>query len=142
MSQALIFWFGCALVALIAEFMSGTFYLLVIAVAMACGGMAAWLDAPPALQWLIASVCGVAGVLLIRQRRRRHPPAAARPQDDPDWGRPVAIVALTSPGRARVHYRGAEWDALLLDPALDAGATGYIAGREGNLFKISSQQPE
>ncbi|MEJ8674260.1 NfeD family protein [Chromobacterium amazonense] len=141
MSQALTFWLVGALVALIAEFMSGTFYLLMVSLAMACGGLAAWLGAPELWQWLLASVSGVAGVLLVRQRRRRIA-APPLPQDDPDWGRQVEILTLTSPGRARIHYRGAEWDAELLDPALHAGATGYIAGRQGNLFKIASTQPE
>ncbi|QEL55663.1 NfeD family protein [Chromobacterium paludis] len=141
MLQALTFWLGSALVALILEFMSGTFYLLVVAVAMACGGLAAWLGAPELWQWLIASLSGVIGVTLVRQRRRRLA-KPSQPQDDPDWGRQVEILAPTSPGHARIHYRGAEWDAELLDPALQAGDCGYIAGRAGNLFKIASKQPE
>ncbi|POZ63446.1 NfeD family protein [Chromobacterium alticapitis] len=141
MSQALTFWLGSALVALILEFMSGTFYLLVVSLAMACGGLAAWLGAPEPWQWLLASFSGIGGVLLVRQRRRRmaKPP---QQQDDPDWGRQVEILALTAPGRARIHYRGAEWDAELLDTALQAGDSAYIAGRQGNLFKIASKQPE
>lgn len=140
MSQ-LTFWFGCALVALIAEFVSGTFYLLMVALALACGGLAAWLGAPEPWQWLIASVSGAVGLLLIYRRRRSLMPPPP-PQDDPDWGQMVEIRALTTPGHARIHYRGAEWDAVLLDSRLDAGGTGYISGREGNLFKISSQQPQ
>ncbi|OHX11521.1 NfeD family protein [Chromobacterium sphagni] len=141
MSQAITFWFGCALVALILEFMSGTFYLLMVALAMSCGGIAAWLGMPETAQWLIASVCGGAGVLLIRQRKRRKivPPP---PGDDPDWGQQVQIRTLTSPGHARIFYRGAEWDAQLQDENLNAGDAGYICGRDGNLLKISSKQPE
>ncbi|MBX9349484.1 hypothetical protein K5M36_20605 [Chromobacterium vaccinii] len=140
MSQ-LTFWFGCALVALIAEFVSGTFYLLMVALALACGGLAAWLGAPEPWQWLIASVSGAVGLLLIYRRRRNLMPPPP-PQDDPDWGQQVEIRALTTPGHARIHYRGAEWDAVLLDSGLSAGGTGYISGREGNQFKISSQQPQ
>ncbi|UTH73409.1 NfeD family protein [Chromobacterium sp. IIBBL 290-4] len=140
--QAITFWLICALAALIAEFMSGTFYLLVISAAFACGGLAAWLGAPELAQWLIASVGGAIGLILVRQRKRRQPRPQALPQDDPDWGRPVSIISLAPPRHARIHYRGAEWDAELLDDQLQAGGNGYIAGRDGNLFKISSQQPE
>ncbi|WP_047236290.1 NfeD family protein [Chromobacterium subtsugae] len=141
MSQAITFWFACALIALIAEFMSGTFYLLMIALAMGAGGLAAWLGLAEFTQWLIASACGAAGVLLIRQRKRRRP-SPPPPRDDPDWGQQVSIRSLTSPGHARVFYRGAEWDAQLLDAGQNAGDAGYICGREGNLLKISSTQPE
>ncbi|OWY40174.1 hypothetical protein CEK28_05430 [Xenophilus sp. AP218F] len=143
MPQALSFWFICAALALIAEFLSGTFYLLVVAVAMAGGGLAAWLGLGLVPQLAIASVTGVAGVLGLRQRKRRL--AANLPDrrdDDPDLGHPVEILRRTAPGRARVLYRGAEWDATLPDADEPDARQGYIAGRDGNTLKITYTQPE
>ncbi|AXT46316.1 MULTISPECIES: NfeD family protein [Chromobacterium] len=137
-------WIASALIALIAEFYSGTFYLLVVAVAMLCGGVSAWLGAPEASQYVIASIAGVAGVALVYGYKRRHPPLPAQPRaDDPDLGQPVQILHAPASGHARVQYRGAAWDAAPVDGApLETGATAYIVGRDGNLLKISSTQPE
>ena len=137
-------WIASALIALIAEFFSGTFYLLVVAVAMLCGGAAAWLGAAEASQYVIASLAGVAGVALVYGYKRRHPSTLAQPwTDDPDLGQPVQVLHASSSGHARVQYRGAAWDAVSVDsPAPEAGATAYIVGRDGNLLKISSTQPE
>lgn len=137
-------WIASALIALIAEFFSGTFYLLVVAVAMLCGGAAAWLGAAEASQYVIASLAGVIGVALVYAYKRRHPSVAAQPRaDDPDLGQPVQILHASPAGHVRVQYRGAAWDASPVDgAALEAGATAYIVGRDGNLLKISSTQPE
>lgn len=137
-------WIASALIALIAEFYSGTFYLLVVAVAMLCGGASAWLGAPEASQYVIASIAGVIGVALVYAYKRRHPSAAAQPRaDDPDLGQPVQILHASPAGHVRVQYRGAAWDASPVDgAALEDGATAYIVGRDGNLLKISSTQPE
>ncbi|MCS3806643.1 membrane protein implicated in regulation of membrane protease activity [Chromobacterium alkanivorans] len=137
-------WIASALLALIAEFFSGTFYLLVVAVAMLCGGAAAWLGAPEASQYVIASIAGVAGVALVYGYKRRHPRAPFQPRaDDPDLGQPVQVLHAPASGHLRVQYRGAAWDAAPVDGApLETGATAYIVGRDGNLLKISSTQPE
>ena len=134
------FWFICALLALIAEFLSGTFYLLVIAIAMAGGGLAALLEIGTNGQWTIASLTGIIGVFMVSAWKRRHEHRLAPRDSDPDFGQPVRIVRLTGPQQARVHYRGTEWDAQL-DADLQPGDQGFIAGRDGNQLKISSKQP-
>ena len=86
----------------------------------------------------------MAGVVLVYGYKRRHPPAPSQPRaDDPDLGQPVQILHAAASGHARVQYRGAAWDAATVDGvSLEAGATAYIVGRDGNLLKISSTQPE
>lgn len=138
--SAVSLWLICALAALIAEFLTGTFYLLAVAIAIACGALAAWLGFGLIPQLMVASVCGVIGVgALARYKRRLQRP---QPPADPDLGQSVHIDSLPRPGFARVHYRGAQWDAKLLDPELQPGADAYIVGKDGNLLKISATQPK
>ena len=133
-------WFVSAVIALIAEFVTGTFYLLVVALALAGGGLAALSGLGAVAELTAASLTGVIGLWLVTRWKKRHAnPRQAR--REPDFGQPVRIVSITGNGLARVHYRGTEWDAELLDPALASGQTGYIAGSDGSRLKISSTPP-
>ncbi len=54
-----IIWFVVAFGLLVAELLTGTFYLLVIALALGVAGVAAWLGAPVALQFVLAAAIGL-----------------------------------------------------------------------------------
>src|SRR6266481_3879733 len=64
-------WWIAAAALVAAELLTGTFYLLVIGVALACGGIAAWLGVGMPLQWLTAGVLGIAGTLLLQRWKRQ-----------------------------------------------------------------------
>jgi len=64
-------WWIAAAALVAVELLVGTFYLLVVGLAVACGGIAAWLGAPAPLQWLIAGVLGVVGTMALRRWKRR-----------------------------------------------------------------------
>ncbi|PXX48307.1 NfeD family protein [Aquitalea magnusonii] len=138
-------WLVAALLALIAEFMSGTFYLLVLALALAMAGLGSLAGASEVLCWLLASLSGSIGVGCVarwraRQRRGRPTTTAA---DDPDLGQTVRISTLLDGGLARVHYRGTEWQARLSgDGPWQAGMQAYIHGRDGNVLILSLKQTE
>lgn len=133
-------WFVCAVVALIAEFLTGTFYLLVVSLALAGGGLAALSGLGAVAELAVASLTGIIGLWLVTRWKKRHA-SPRQPRRDPDFGQPVRIVSLAGNGLARVHYRGTEWDAELLDETLASGQTGYIAGSDGGRLKISSTPP-
>src|SRR5436190_2478098 len=71
-------WWIAAAALVAAELLTGTFYLLVVAIALACGGVAAWLDAGVPVQWLIAAALGVIGIVILQRWKRgvaqRTPP--------------------------------------------------------------------
>ncbi|WP_215782330.1 MULTISPECIES: NfeD family protein [unclassified Paludibacterium] len=138
------FWLVGALIALGVEFMTGTLYLLVFAIALTGGGIAALYAWQPIPQFFIASVAGLLALFAVSAWKRRQPPAPPRPVDDPDIGQPVRVLHLRPEDaqRARVLYRGAEWDALLLAPYPAAGQTAFIVGRDGNLLHVSLQPAE
>lgn len=133
-------WFVCSVIALIAEFLSGTFYLLVVSLALAGGGLVALGGLGTSAELTAASLTGIIGLWLVTRWKKRHA-SPRQPRRDPDFGQPVRIVSRTANGLARVHYRGTEWDAELLDKTLASGQTGYIAGSDGGRLKISSTPP-
>lgn len=62
-------WLGLAALALIGELATGTFYLLLVALGLAAGGIAAWLLA--GLEWQLVA-CGAVlllGLLVLRKTR-------------------------------------------------------------------------
>ena len=108
-------WWLAAGVAVAAELLSGTFYLLMLALGMAAAGLAAKLGATVQNQVLVAAVVGGGAVALWRQYRRQRPQepsAQANPDDFMDIGETVTIAAWAADGTAHVKYRGADWTAV------------------------------
>lgn len=120
-------WFLAAGALLILELFTGTFYLLMIAIGIAAGGLVALAGANGEWQALTAAIVGVAATLLLR--RSRYGKAARRdvaqdPNVNLDIGQSVAVGHWVD-GNARVMYRGALWD-VELSPGGDAQAGQYI----------------
>lgn len=108
-------WLAAAGVLIVLELFSGTFYLLMMAVGLAFGALAAWLGAAMPVQTITAAVVGiVATALLHRSRFGRKPRLdAARDRNvNLDIGEVVAVDTWRD-GHARVMYRGAPWDVAL-----------------------------
>lgn len=104
-----------------AELLSGTLYLLMLALGAAVGGVAAWLGIGLVAQIVVAACAGGAAALAwyARQRHRATPPADS---DAPppglghlDVGEQVQVSHWHADGTARVHHRGSEWRARLAD---------------------------
>ena len=112
--QAYVWWFVLGFGLVVAELMTGTFYLLVLAIALACAGVAASIGAPLAVQLVIAAAIGLGGSLWLRNSRfgRLH----GRPADavqNMDIGQVVRIEHWSANRTARAAYRGAQWDVEL-----------------------------
>lgn len=110
-----VWWFVIGFGLLVAELLTGTFYLLVIAVAMGAAGLAALLGAPFALQLVIAAVIGLGGSLWLRTTqwgRRLHERGDDRVQNM-DIGQSLRVDQWTTARTARAQYRGATWDVEL-----------------------------
>ena len=113
--SAWVWWFVLGFVLLIAELMSGTFYLLVIAVAFAAAGVASLAGMPLVIQLIVAAGIGLAGSLWLRNSHFGR--AAARTSTEPlqnlDVGQTVRIEQWSTSRTARTAYRGAQWDVEL-----------------------------
>ena len=136
----LAIWLTCALIALGIEFMTGTLYLLVISIALAAGGISAALQQNTTIPVLIASLVGLIALFLVFQWKRRHAACSSARQDDADIGQTVQVLSIHphDPARARVFYRGTQWDARLTGTACQPGQTCTIVSRDGNELTISS----
>jgi membrane protein implicated in regulation of membrane protease activity len=103
-----------ALVAL--ELVTGTFYLLMLALGAAAGAVAAHAGAATTAQIVVAALVGLAAVALWTWQRRRRPgdpsPRALR-SVNLDVGETVHVSAWQPDGTAQVKYRGADWTATL-----------------------------
>lgn len=119
-------WFLAAGLIVILELFSGTFYLLMIAIGVAAGGLAALAGLGGPAQTVLAALVGVAATLLLRGSRygRTAPSDAAHdPNINQDIGQGIAVAHWVD-GAARVTYRGALWDVELA-PGADPEAGRY-----------------
>ncbi len=119
-----VWWFVLGFGLLVAELLTGTFYLLVIALACGTAGVAALLGAPFAVQVLVAAIIGFAGSLWLRKSRAGRP-AVADPLQNMDVGQVLRIDHWTGNGTARASYRGALWDVQLA-PGEQAVAGDFV----------------
>lgn len=133
-------WFVGAGILVIAELFTGTFYLLMIAIGLAFGGIAALLGASGPIQTLVAAAVGLAATGVLH-RSRFGRPARTNPARDHnvnlDIGARLAVPGWQD-GRARVMYRGALWD-VELGPGAQPEAGDYrIVEVQGNRLIVAN----
>ena len=108
-------WWVAAGIAVAVELGTGTFYLLMVALGMAAGAIAAHAGVDAPLQVAVAALVGGGAVAAWHVKRRREPPGApsgSNPDVNPDIGEVVQVDAWAGDGSASVHYRGARWTAV------------------------------
>ena len=108
-------WLASAGVLVILELLTGTFYLLMIAIGLAVGAGAALLGWSAPWQTITAAVVGLIATGLLHRSRFGRPAkrdATRDPNVNIDIGQSLQVDAWHA-GRARVRYRGAQWDVQL-----------------------------
>ncbi|MFN9775863.1 MAG: NfeD family protein [Burkholderiales bacterium] len=124
-------WWVLALGIGILELVTGTFYLLMIAVGCAAAGAVAAAGGPVWAQFVAAALVALAGAAWVRRARAGAPgrgPAGRNPDVIADVGERVRVEAWDADRRARVRYRGTEW-SVELAPG-EAAAPGEYLIRE------------
>ena len=111
--EAYWIWWLAALVLVIAEMSSGTFYLIAVASGLAVAGIVAYLGVPWSGQTAVAAVLCSASVAGIYRWKKQHPRPHENVNFANDIGQTVHVVSWSGERHARVSYRGAEWDAEL-----------------------------
>ena len=97
-------WLGAAGVLVIAELFTGTFYLLMIAIGLAAGALAAWLGLSGPLQTFAAAAVGLVATAILHRSRLGRPSRTEASRDrnvNLDIGQRVLVDAWTD-GRPRV----------------------------------------
>ena len=115
MAESTIWWL-LAGGAVALELMTGTFYLLMLAVGLAAAALAAHFGLALTAQILVAAVVGGGAVVLWHWMRSNEPkPAEAQANTDVqmDIGETVHVTHWNADGTASVKYRGAHWAVVL-----------------------------
>jgi membrane protein implicated in regulation of membrane protease activity len=139
-------WWLLAGVAVAAEMVTGTFYLLMLAVGLAAGAVAAHLGAGLVVQMVAAAVLGGGAVAAWHWRRGTRPaaaPAASNRDVVMDVGEIVQVAYWRADGLTDVPYRGARWTGQLSEAAGDQRHAGSyrITSVQGNRLVLEPTGP-
>lgn len=139
--QDYLVWAIAGFVLVIAELVSGTFYLLVLGCAALVAAAAAFLGAPFWLQCLAGGGAALLGTYFVH-RWKQDKRQASGDANDLDRGQAVVLESWIDPrgGIARVKYRGSSWDARVDGPA-QANDVLYIHGQENGMLRVSAAPP-
>ncbi|MAK55735.1 MAG: NfeD-like family protein 1 [Pusillimonas sp.] len=137
------FWFGIAALALIGEILSGTFYLLLIAVGFVAAGVAAVLGAGLATQIAVVALVTGLGLIVLRKTRflKKREINAARNRDVlMDIGQTVVVTTWAEGNRTKIRYRGASWDARLAKGAVPKSGPHKIIEMDGTVLVLEPEE--
>ena len=135
-----MYWLIAAVILVILEMFVGTFYLLVIAAALASVGLTEWLFAT-GIEFnlgLLGVLC-LGGIFLARRYQKRRAASHVQVNLPLDVNQAVKVEQHLHDNVYQVHYRGTVWQAQLQDTQnINIGQTAYISGRQGNVLHIRS----
>jgi membrane protein implicated in regulation of membrane protease activity len=104
-------WWVLTGVAVAIEMVTGTFYLLMLAVGLAAAAIAAHFGASLVVQIAVAAVVGGAACIALHLIRGKpsHDDVEANRNINLDIGETVHVAAWSAEGTSNVQYRGANW---------------------------------
>ncbi|WP_027016085.1 NfeD family protein [Comamonas composti] len=132
-------WWLVAGALVIAELLTGSFYLLMLAMACAVGALCAHAGLSPMAQVLTASILGVTAVLacyLVRKRRAALHGLSSNRELNLDVGESVMVEQWSSDGTAQVRYRGAQWTVIGRPGNLPSAGMHRVAEVVGNRLLV------
>jgi membrane protein implicated in regulation of membrane protease activity len=115
--EASTIWWIAAAGLVIAEMLTGTVYLLAIALGLAAGALAAHAGLSLTLQIVLAALVGAGSTLVwhfskARRSRISTVGVSANTDVNQDIGAQVQVEAWNADGTAYIQYRGAQWTVL------------------------------
>ena len=138
MAESTIWWLMTG-AAVAVELVTGTFYLLMLAVGLAAAAIAAHAGASLPIQLVTAAVVGGGAVgawHLLRGRGPAAVPASANPDVNMDVGETLMVDAWQPDGTAQVRYRGASWTVTLLPGAVPLAGLHRVRQVVGNRLVV------
>ena len=133
-------WWVAAGIAVAAELATGTFYLLMIALGLAAGAVAAHLGFASSAQVVVAALIG-GGATAFWHWRRYHQPQSAPARENRDVnldiGERVNVAGWAADRTTRVQYRGSAWTARLAPGAAAVAGEHLVSAVEGNWLVLS-----
>lgn len=142
-----IIWLGLAGALVILEMFTGTFYLLMVAIGFAAGGLIAFTDAGSAVQFAVAAIVGIIATYGLRQSKwgkAEKSDAARDPNVNLDIGQTLTVDAWSGEVEgvktARVMYRGALWDVELEVGTIPKPGSYVIRAVRGSRLIVGSSR--
>ena len=132
-------WWLLAGALVVAELLSGTFYLLMIALGAAAGALAAHAGVSTTAQVATAALVAAGATALWHFKRASQPrsaPAASNADVNLDIGQTVHVDAWRTDGTAQVSYRGASWQVRHAGTAAPETGTHRIVAVHGNRLDV------
>ena len=125
----------------IVELLTGTFYLLMLGMAAFAAAVVAYFGQGFEVQVIVAVAAASAGCYGVHVWRAKN---SKTQMVSVDAGQPANFETWVDQGGglARVHYRGASWEAKIDGEGdLAGGALLYVKGTEGHTLHVSRQRP-
>ncbi|MGA1289422.1 MAG: NfeD family protein [Rubrivivax sp.] len=136
-------WWVLAGLMVLAELLSGTFYLLMMAVGAAAAALAAHAGMGTTGQLIAAALVGGGATAFWHLRRARHPrsaPADRNADVNLDIGQSVMVQDWDAQGLTSVRYRGASWSARHAAPGQPTPGPHRIVAVHGNRLDLAPQE--
>jgi membrane protein implicated in regulation of membrane protease activity len=138
-----LLWAIAGFVLIIAELLSGTFYLLVLGIAALAAAGVAFAGGAFWAQAMVAAGVALIGIYVVRRWWINHPKESAA-SNNLDLGQAVVVESWVdeAAGIARVKYRGSTWEAKLeANPAQPPKLADvlYIRGQENGVFRVGEK---
>jgi len=134
-------WLITGFILIIAELMTGTFYLLVLGIAALVGAGVGYAGGAFVWQTVAAAIVAVAGLVSVHRYKQTMSP---KRMQGLDFGQPAAFDSWVNKGagHARVKYRDTLWDAQVAGEAAgEPGEILYITSVDGSTLKVSKTRP-
>ena len=138
MAESTLWWLATGGI-IVAELLTGTFYLLMLGVGCAAGALAAHLGWGLVPQMVLASLVGGGAVVVwhLRQMRgHKEAPAQSNANVNLDIGETVQVDSWNADGTADVHYRGARWTAIHRAGVTPSAGPHRVAELVGNRLVV------
>jgi membrane protein implicated in regulation of membrane protease activity len=139
-----LLWVIVGSVLIIAELVTGTFYLLVLGLGAFASAIAAWAGANAVVQALVGAAVAIGGSWWVHAVHAKQRKADEGRANFLDRGQPVVMEgwANEAANLVRVKYRGTSWDARV--PAATRpvpGSTLYIDAQDGQTLVVVEAPP-
>lgn len=132
-------WWLLTGITIAAELLTGSIYLLMIALGLATAAITAHLGWSLPAQISTAAIVGALSVVVCRRLRgRRMPelPASANPDLNLDIGETLHVPEWNSDGTARIPYRGSQWTVVLRAGSMPAPGLYRVIEVQGNRLVV------
>jgi membrane protein implicated in regulation of membrane protease activity len=125
-----VYWFLLAFGLLALEMATGTFYMLIVSIALGLAGIGGLLGLNLPLQITLSAVASIIGTVILRRMKGMR--TGKMISQSLDIGQSVRVISWLEDGIARVHYRGTEWDAELESSSVPRDGVLYIKAIQGS----------